>query len=180
MRREKIIVFCIVLLLCIPSVSFIVSNNATADIPDHGAGDVKINGTYIYQIAYNLSRIIFQYPTGELPKGRSFGSFGEHYAANEIIKKEMMNNLKLYNPGLTPSYLQQIQNLNGSQKDFASILEILAKNLTINHSGTPENVDCFISPRWTNETGPLEFPWNIDPKNLTGTFNHTVDVKLRN
>ena len=64
MRREKIFVFCIVLLLCCPSVSIMISDTVTGDIPDEG-NDVNINETYIHQIAAQLSNVTFQYPTGE-------------------------------------------------------------------------------------------------------------------
>ena len=110
MMREKIIVFCIVLLLCCPTISIMMSNNATSGLPDIPT-DAKINGTYIYQITSLLSNITRLYQPNELMKGRSFGSKGEDFAAEYIIKREMIN-LSLYSPDeLNIPYLQPIKNV---------------------------------------------------------------------
>jgi len=171
MRKEKIIVFCIALLLFCSSISYLVLDTVignTGDLSDEGDNDVNISETYIHQIAMKLSNITFQYPTGELVKGRAFGSWGEQYAAEEILQDEMID-LGLYNPDLDPPYLEQITGTT-QHPDLNKTLDVLSRGIKIN--GT-ESIDCYISPQWNTTIFRL-IGWADYDKNLL-TFNFSYD-----
>ena len=107
--KRKISVFIIVMILCMSSV---VIFNTNIDVKANGGGgeeegDIGLNFTYIKNITEKLSNVIFDaYSPGDLRKGRYFGSDGEHYAAINILKDSMENDI-----GLTDVTLEQIENL---------------------------------------------------------------------
>ena len=103
--------------------------------------EIELDVDYIYSIVQNLSDIIFtEYneSAGEIAKGRSFGTKGEHKAAQILYENmtmlglittlEQINNTEKY-PTLTHGYV------------------VLDYGLTLknNSSGINESVDCWIS-----------------------------------
>ena len=102
--------------------------------------EIELDINYIYSIVENLSNIIFtEYneSAGEIAKGRSFGTKGEHKAA-EILYENMT---KL---GLITT-MEQINNTK-NYRNLTHAYQILDYNLTLknNSSGDTEEVDCFI------------------------------------
>jgi len=121
-----------------------------------------LDAQYIYNISENLSNIIFtEYneSAGEIPKGRAFGTKGEHKAA-EIIQ-ENMTKIGLW------TWREQISNIPGYKKNskLTEKIEILDYNFILNSkiSGISEKVDCFVNPSWFNP--------NNNPDDLNKTFN---------
>lgn len=99
-----------------------------------------LDGWFIYNITAALSNIIFTvYDTkqGEIPKGRAFGTKGEHHAA-EIIAENMT---KL---GLHTTIEKLEKRPFHPADDIAHKLEVLEYQVKIN--GNP--VDCFPAPSW--------------------------------
>jgi len=151
-----------------------------------GEDDIGLDYSYIYNITEKLSDVIYDAPPDHgMQKGREFGTTGEHYAAKDIIKPEMIS-LGLYNPGLDPPYLEQMENIISKWINYDNLttrLDTLLQGLTINESGTPTPViDYYISPRWNQtilENVPLT-NYDYDETLLTNNFTYTgLKIKRR-
>jgi len=143
--RRKIYVLSIVMLLCISSVVIINDDfNVEATSGDGGEGDIGLNFSYIHDITTSLSEVIYTVydeESGELAKGRAFGTKGEHYAAKNIIEYEM-NKMGLWN--VTLENITQFPDDTIDDK-----LEVLAKGITVNNTAANDTkfiVDCYIDP----------------------------------
>jgi len=111
-----------------------------------------LDSRFIYNITAALSNITlneYNEETGEIAKGRAFGTRGEHIAA-EIIRRNMTN-LGLY------TTMEQIQNIP-ELPDIADKFEVLDYKLTIANktSNYSETVDCYIAPTWAGPRGHHE------------------------
>ena len=108
---------------------------------------------YIYSITENLSNIIFtEYTSGEIAKGRAYGSKGEHKAAQ--ILYENMSALGLY------TYKEQITNTD----DYPQLtyeLEIEDYYFSIDK----KKIDSYIAPVW--------FKTSENNNSLNHTYNYT-------
>ena len=145
---EKKIFVVIMTFLMIFSTFVILPNdlNVKADFGEDNEG-IGLDMSFIYSTTVDLSKIIYDYP-----KGRAFGTDGEFYAANNIIKHQM-NKMGLYNVTMDPIV-----------EGFNKKLEINEKGLIIN--GAEYIEDCFITPQWNNS-----LLWSfIDPP--TKNFNY--------
>jgi len=118
---------------------------------------------FIYNITENLSNIIFNVydeNNGEIPKGRAFGTKGEHYAA-EIIYE----NMTLL--GLNTTLEKLGKRPGNSNDDLISKLEILDYEAKINN----KLIDCYIASSWK---GPRDTPQQLD-------YNFSYkELKIRN
>jgi len=175
MRKEIICIF-VCLTLVLTTLVVIVPEDLKVEASSDGGG-IGDNGRlgldwhFIRNITENLSYVILNpivYGEDELKMGRDFGSDGEHYAAFNILQDEMIN-LSLYNPGLDPPYIEQIQNIeSGFNKQTASMnltekLEENTMGLTIynENDDTNKNIkDFHIRPLW-NWTFLLAVPISI-------------------
>jgi len=83
----------------------------------------KLNYSFIRNMTENLSYTIKKYPDGMMPKGRAFGTWGEHYAARLIF--ENMTEM-----GLHPTN-ETIHRLPNLPEKITSKIDILEKNFTI-------------------------------------------------
>jgi hypothetical protein len=151
--REKISNFFVILMIISSSIVFIPNTiivKADAEPPANGEYNI-LNNTYIKSNTDLLSDIItsdeidWKY---KIPKGRAFGTEGERYAADNIIKPQMID------IGLWDVTKDPIENITGEDGgNYAHKLEITSLGLSINHSGTNTDVsEFFIAPRW-NYTG---------------------------
>ena len=141
MRVKKSNIFICIMLVLTILIMIEPSNIKVKANPDNG-GDISLDYQYIYNITNELSEVIFNpdvYGQDELEKGRAFGSTGEHYSATDILKPEMIN-LGLINPGLDPSYLDEITNLKWyplkkrahGKENLTDKIDIIARRLIIN------------------------------------------------
>jgi len=99
MIMEKLMVLVVVVLLCLSGMVIINKDLNVEATPEGGGGEdggVGLDYTYIYNITEELSNVISLYPAGMIPKGRAFGTWGEHYTADKIINKTM-NDIGLWN-----------------------------------------------------------------------------------
>jgi len=94
-------------------------------------GSGKLDYHFIKNLTENLSNVVFKYP-----KGRAFGTEGEHYAAENIIFPNMTL-LKLHPINET------IRSIPGRQ--LTRKIEVLEKEFKVNG----KKVDCYIAPNWT-------------------------------
>jgi len=112
---------------------------------------------YIYNVTENLSKIIFtEYneSSGEIAKGRDFGTKGEHKAADILF--ENLTSLGIY------TWKEPINNtpetLSDVPKKIASKVEIMEKGLVIKKisdwSITPIS-ECYFSSRWNLTAGSI-------------------------
>lgn len=118
----------------------------------------KLDYSFIRNMTENLSYTIKKYPDGMMPKGRAFGTWGEHYAARLIF--ENMTEMGLY------PITETIHRLPNLPEKITSKIDILEKNFTIDG----RDVDCFIAPNWTDP---------INGKNLTRSFSFSA-TKVKN
>ncbi len=189
--RKKIIsiVIVIILILCIYCTAALFSNwfpfNDDKKFYPSPPENCTLDYSFIRNMTKSLSNVIFEAydeENSEIAKGRAFGTKGEREAANKI--KDNMGKFGLYNLGLDPPYLEQIENIHYPYKiifydnlNLTDKLEVLSKRLTINdiENNITFDVECFISPTWNN-TGPF------DNRNvLTRNFSYSgLDVVRRN
>lgn len=113
-------------------------------------GGSVLDYNYIFAITKELSQVIqTAYDPSDIKKGRAFGSDGENYAAEWIIKREM-NTLGLDYVGL--EQIQQIDSLYDVDfRDYLNgKLEVSGRSLNISILEEPAySVDDFyISPKW--------------------------------
>jgi len=142
--------------------------------------DRTLNFQFIKEVTENLSKVISEVDWGDgIPKGRAYGSKGEEYAKDNIIKPHMIN-LGLYDLGI--SYEEQINTTIDEQK-FDKI-DILSRGILIN--GT-ENIssECFISPRWNKSHNIFRLIFglssNYNFSELTYKFDHNnIEIKRVN
>jgi len=123
----------------------------------------QLDVNYTYNITEALSSIIFTaYNDSEIARGRSFGTKGEHKAA-EILEKNM-SDLDLWTWNETITNLPELQEV--ASATWINDYKIVVKNLT---SGVNKTVDGFI---FTPSKGPRG-----QPKKLDHVFNFT-DLKI--
>jgi len=100
--KRKIIVLILTMLMCLTAIVIIPHDFETeANSGESGGkdGDGKSNGfdyDYIWSMVRDICNVTHEYPPSMIPKGRAFGTWGEHYAANDIIAQNM-SNIGLYN-----------------------------------------------------------------------------------
>jgi hypothetical protein len=119
---------------------------------------------YIYNITKALSHIIFtEYneSNGEIARGRTFGTKGEHKAAEILL--ENMTDLGLW------AWKEQIKNLPPELPKVAGKYEIIDYQLKITNKKNNESrvVDCYIKPVQKGERGnPGEINHNFSFQDL--------------
>ncbi len=132
----------------------------------------------IYKVTENLSRIIFDSygeGSGEIAKGRAFGTPGEHDAKDYLHLK--MNEI-LGADNVTIETLQGRTGLYETDyiKEVDDHLEVKEKGLLLN-GVTP--VDCYISPTWNNTLKDKRLDNDYDINNLTHNFSYlSEDVRI--
>jgi hypothetical protein len=146
--KNKIIGIFVSIMLLMTAIIVIVPDDLNVEAtPGGGGGDkggVGLNQSYIHMVTENLSNIVKTYP-----KGRTFGTDGEHYARDRI--EFWMNDIGLYNVTI-----EQMKNItSGFDKHAPSIeltekLEILSLGITINevNETSTKVIDCYIQPKW--------------------------------
>ncbi len=123
-----------------------------------------IDMDYVYNLTSGLSNIIYTeyYPQqGDIPKGRAFGTKGEHKAAQ--ILKDNMTALGLY---VTTEQIQTTQ----KQPTLTEKIEIHDYQVTIHTTpqSPGEQIDCYISPTFKGpRTNPNQLTHNFSFTNLT-------------
>jgi hypothetical protein len=131
-----------------------------------------LNWEYINSTIYNLSNVInivdwsLEY---DIPKGRAWGSIGEHYAAQYIIKLNY-DNLSLF------TYLEPIKYYPNEKIDDEIVIK--SRKLMINNN----DVDCYIAPNWTQPYDHNYSYDNLSIKRRIGgihTLNETFDITFR-
>jgi hypothetical protein len=136
--KEKIFVF-IVMLLMILSVLIIPSNLEVEATGGSGGGENENFGldyNYIWNITDNLSKIIYIYPDGMIPRGRAFGSWGGNYAKDYIKNR-------LVDLDLEDVHTEQIKHINyanGTAKinrNYTTIINVSDFQLTVNNNEYP-------------------------------------------
>ena len=155
--RKKIIGIFVCIMLVLTAVVIIVPDNLKVEATPGsggGEGDIGLNFSYIRMITENLSNVIYKYPSGMLQKGRAFGTWGEQYTADQIIQDEMIE-IGLYNPGLDPPYLEQIEDIPSgfelSSINLTNKLETLSLGITVHDEVNRTNttlIDFHIQPMW--------------------------------
>ena len=171
--NKKIYVFIVALLMCLTTIVFIPSDlkvEAASGGKGNGVEDIFLDYQYIWNITENLSNVIFDAPQDDgINKGRNFGTTGEHYAAINIIKDTMVNDLNLYNPGLNPLYLDKIENITSKFDQYEPTLnltnniEIESFDITINDLDAETNIkatEFYIRPMWNWRLGPATFNYS--------------------
>ena len=133
-----------------------------------------LNYSYIWEQIKEFCNVTYKaYDEGDIPKGRSFGSKGGYYTVNYILKLQMENII-----GLEDVHTEQIGHINGSKKNYTSIINMTDFNLKINNgSANPYN---YSNPVPKNEMYviPSGYP-SKDYNNLTHnyTLNNTSIIK---
>jgi PKD repeat protein len=143
----------VVLVLCMP-LSMMMKNKSVVQASEYHEAQnvVGINASLIHSFCKNLSDIVYKYydPQIEIPKGRWFGSDGEHQAAESIEDN-------FTNWGLDT----KIDKINKNSAIFLtkyihpvnSDLEINDYSLTV-YDKTEQNdfpvTDAYITPRWNH------------------------------
>jgi len=142
-------VLIVVVSLCISSVVIINNNSKVeATLGEEDEGGVGLDYQFVYNVTKNLSWVIFDaYNETDLPKGRAFGSKGEHYAKDLIY--DYMNDIGLYNVTLEqiediPSIFDHyIPSINLTNK-----LETQSIKITIHNETNTTLNDFHIQPTW--------------------------------
>ncbi len=106
MREGEKSMLCKKFLTCLVSMLFVTSaliaitnvKNDTiivsGDSCPENNGEIGLNYNYMWNVTTNLSNAVHKYPSGMIPKGRAFGSWGcENYSKNYILGE--MNNMSL-------------------------------------------------------------------------------------
>ena len=165
MMRKKICTLLVTLLMISSATLIIMPKNQNVKADQAEGEDHILDVDFIYEIAYDLSDVINNpiYGDGDLKKGRAFGTKGEFYAANNIIKYEM-NKMGLYNVTMDP--LER----PWPKHKIDDKLEIKSKGLHIN--GTEYIQECFISPQWNNSICGTKDP-------PTKNFSYTENLEIR-
>ena len=100
---------------------------------------IGLDYNFMWNITKNLSHIIFDYPSDMIPKGRAFGTWGEHYAANDIIAQNM-SNIGLYNITLDLINANLIDDCYNNTDNKTEVIDF-----ALNYSykgGDPVPIDC--------------------------------------
>jgi len=144
----------------------------------------ELDTQYIFNIAYNLSDIIHRddvYGPDDFKKGRAFGTNGEHYAAEYLVRE--MSNLSL-NPikdriqNTEVEEFEKYSIIKAKKLDITDRLDITSMSLIINESDSVyadlAESEFFISPRWDKYYIGSD---TYHPQ-LTHNYNYD-DVKIR-
>jgi len=181
LKRKMLSIFLCQLLILSSEIIIQQNNEVSADITDGNVHSL-LNTTYIKEIADHLSWIIYtsydqELQDAGLAKGRFFGSKGERDAA--IYLSQLMNDT-----GLIPisndsgiRFAERITNVTNMTKYLnvnTTQFDVLAKTFTITNNSVGSTIhdkplDCYISPRTTNDGPGNETP--PDPDNLSKWFN---------
>lgn len=135
---RKICVVLLAFILCISGVMIVNDDvNIKAESVPGGGGEnnsgIGLDLDYIWNVTDNLSKIIYEYPPGLIPRGRFFGSWGGNYAAKYI------------NDTITALGLENVENLtighlnltNTTDKDYTTVLWANEYSLTVNNPNYP-------------------------------------------
>ena len=164
MKKYKIILCLVLSFVILTSNASILVKSKTTDkkIDEYKELLIENNSldvNYIYNITRDLSNIIFtEYneESGEIAKGRAYGTKGEQKAAEIIFKN--MSNLGLY------TYMERITNT----EDYPKLIHEVEVNdyyCKIND----EEIECYISPVW--------FETEENHNNLNYTYDYS-DLKV--
>ena len=174
MKRKGIVLVLTLLLLL--SAIVILPNNFDTEAGSgekEGEGIEGLDYDYMWDVTLNLSNVVHNYPSGLIPKGRAFGSWGCENETSEYLFLQMKNYLGL--EGVSKIKMGPVADKPGSF--YTTHIEVNDYQLIINH------------PDYSSETGwasnvPITeiFPVPSGLKNtITGdlTYNYTFDeVKL--
>ena len=135
--KKKISMLIITMLLCISSVLIV---NEDVDVKATAGGGGGDNGNYSldydymwFNITENLSNVVYDaYEEGEIRKGRDFGTKGDNYTADNILKPEMIE-MGLENVKKIP--IQMDTGKKGWKYNYK--VDVIDFNLTINGNGYP-------------------------------------------
>lgn len=169
-KVSKIIRFCLITLLSFillsPSLSSISTNIIKSkEINDSdkiqiidSTTDSTIDESFIKNLTFALSQIVFSEYNHEqeIPKGRFFGSKGEHKAAD--ILAENMSKIGLH---VTKEKLQPLTDV--MHYPITRLLEVIDYNIMVNG----KRIECFISPTWIHpKTKPKDLTIKINESRL--------------
>jgi hypothetical protein len=132
---------------------------------ENGIGIVNLNSSYIYSITETLSDIVI-----DNPKGRSFGTAGEHIAKDYIIN--WMENLYLWTKiePISSNYSQIFWN-TGHWMNISHNLQVKNQELIIYNNSIGINIEDFmICPRWNWTALEHNHSIFIDRNRLTHVF----------
>jgi len=89
-KKSRIFLIFIALVMILSATHIFVPNDQNVKADGGGGGGQKgvgLDNDFLYDVTYNLSRTVYDSynpEEGDLPKGRFFGSVGEHDAANYL------------------------------------------------------------------------------------------------
>jgi len=189
--KKKIICIFICMLLINTIIIFLPRdiNVMAEDTSEDEYIDIGIDDEYIWRILGDLCNVTYDaYDENDIPKGRSFGSKGEHYTVDKILFPEMQDHI-----GLEDVNQEQIKHIDGiDTKYYTTIINMTDFQLIINNaSDTPypynkymPKEEMFVLPCGFPPEGTEELTANftfsdadIIPKNMTeiwpfaGSFN---------
>jgi PKD repeat protein len=185
---KKCIIFIVMLMMTLTSIVIEPDEENVKAYTDPGNKDIGLDYSYIFNITKDLSDIIKKYPPGMLEKGRAFGTWGEHFAAEYLATNQMNENLSLYGPTdntISPYYDELEKNRPFLffrhyyfYKWITSKFIIVDKELKVNNTVIDE---CYITPSWGHKSKIrlLGFirPFYQMKKRLTNTYSYS-DLKV--
>ena len=145
--RKKIVNILVCMLMIMSA--FVISNNPNIKA-EIGEGDEEtslFDTDLIREVAEELSEIVnrsYDVDAGEIAKGRAFGTQGELDARDYV--KDIMDDI-LGEDNVTLDKIERVKVILW-HNDLDDKLEVTSKEMSING----EKVDCYISPRWKNDT----------------------------
>ena len=135
--RKKIFCFVVSMLVIMSAMmaSILVTNTVKASGSPSNLPPNPINMSYVWLWTQKLANITYLYPHGEIPRGRAYGSYGANLSKDYIIS-EMHNNLSINNV-----HQEKIKHINGTLKDYTSIINVTDFQLTVNNPNcVPQNL----------------------------------------
>lgn len=186
--KNKIAGIFLCIILVFSNIIVIIPGDFKVKAEGAGSGnnlDIGLDFQYIWNIADNLSKVIFNYPSNLIPKGRAFGSWGEQHVALNIIQDEM-SAIGLDNPGLSPQYIEQLENIDSLYDDnsldsLITKIDINSQGIIFRNTSSQNNytlVDFHIRPRWEGKVKEMIneiFPWlglNYNESRLNNNFSN--------
>lgn len=130
--KNKIACVLVVTLLMSLSAIVIIPNEFRVEatpIGDEDGGSIGLDYDFLWNVTEKIANVVHDYPTGMIPKGRAFGTWGDRYTADYILVSEM-NNI-----GLENVRKLQIGHIpNSKREDYSTKVEVNDYSLSIYHS----------------------------------------------
>ena len=152
------------MLISISSITFVNNDIVVKASPGNGE-DNSLNFNYLYNLTYNLSQVVNNAPLDHgMQKGREFGTTGEHFTKDNIIKPEMIN---IFGTGNVT--IEQIENIEPikEENNLTHYLETISQGITIHHNKENKSVkEFYITPRWNDSQNKKLLTYNFSYQGL--------------